>query len=327
MATLATLLAGAVAAFVGVPCYASSAELPAADEALAQAESASEPARPRYSLWGVASESLLGEHRERWRPLSVGTFFSEGWDQPWVAPPRGGGGAPRQSWLNAFNGAFYRSFHIIGGWIHHDNDAYDGAFSIDTPLNARTELTWTIPYVDSTVDARGNRHTGVGDFTLNTRFLLSETRDATQSFNVTFRMPTGHLDNGNDVASIEPAYEFWANWWRGLVVRGGVGLAAPYNHDGVRNAGARTTVLGNVSAGYYVTPHDLAPIGDLVWYVSANLTTLTDGRGPNTTTLTFTPGFRTYLGGKLYLFGGVELPATEPKPFDYQVLAELLMEY
>ena len=43
--------------------------------------------------------------------------------------------------------------------------------------------------------------------------------------------------------------------------------------------------------------------------------------------LTFTPGFRTYLGWNLYLFGGVEMPATEPKPFDYQVLAELLMEY
>jgi hypothetical protein len=54
---------------------------------------------------------------------------------------------------------------------------------------------------------------------------------------------------------------------------------------------------------------------------------LTDNRGPNTITLTFTPGFRTYLGGNLYLFGGVALPATKPKPFDYQVLGELLMPY
>jgi len=27
------------------------------------------------------------------------------------------------------------------------------------------------------------------------------------------------------------------------------------------------------------------------------------------------------------LFGGVEVPVTEPKPFDYQVLSELLMPF
>jgi hypothetical protein len=61
-----------------------------------------------------------------------------------------------------------------------------------------------------------------------------------------------------------------------------------------------------------------------VWYVSTNLSQLTDNRGDNTTTLTFTPGFRTHLGWNWFAFGGVELPATKPKPFDYQVLGELL---
>jgi len=101
----------------------------------------------------------------------------------------------------------------------------------------------------------------------------------------------------------------------------------PYNHDGVREAKARTSFLGNLAVGYYFTPHDVPPVGDLVWYVSTNLATLTDGRGPNTTTLTFTPGFRTYLGGNLYLFGGVEVPATKPMPFDYQILGELLRPF
>jgi len=36
------------------------------------------------------------------------------------------------------------------------------------------------------------------------------------------------------------------------------------------------------------------------------------------------PGFRTHLGWNWFTFGGVELPATKPKPFDYQVLGELL---
>jgi hypothetical protein len=302
------------------------------EETLDQTETPPVSARPKYSLWGAAKESLFGDvyaHPERWQPMSLGTFFTEGWNEPWVSPPKGGGGAPRQSWLNAFNGVFYRLVSTTGGWAHGDGgDAYSGSLTVDTPLNARTQLQWTVPYVASNLGADGDRHTGFGDFSLTTRFLLSETQDVTQSFNVAFRAPTGDVANHNAVASITPDYEFWANWWRGLVVRGGVGLAVPFNHDGLTKAGARTTFLANLAAGYYFTPHDLAPVGDLVWYVSTNLSQPTDNRAPNNiTTLTFTPGFRTYLGWNLYLFGGVEVPATAPKAFDYQVLGELLMPF
>jgi hypothetical protein len=154
--------------------------------------------------------------------------------------------------------------------------------------------------------------------------MLSETRDLTQSFNVTFRTPTGDTDTGSSIAAVSPTYEFWANWWRGLVVRGGAGMSVPYNHTGTREVGARTAFLGNLSAGYYFTPHDLTPVGDLVGYVATNLTQLTDDRGPATTTLTFTPGFRTHMGANWYLLGGVELPATQPEPFDFQILAGLM---
>ena len=76
----------------------------------------------------------------------------------------------------------------------------------------------------------------------------------------------------------------------------------------------------------YFTPHDLTPIGDLVAYVSANFTQLTDS-GPKTTTLTLTPGFRTHLGRNWYLLGGVVVPVTNPKPFDYQVQTALMIVF
>jgi hypothetical protein len=326
IARLATLLGLGLAGIVAGPTCTWGAE-----SATAQSEVTPVAAAPTYSVWGAARESLFGDpyaHPERWRAMSLGTFFTEGWDEPWISPPRGSGGAPRQSWLNAFNGVFYRLVSSTFGWAHGAHDAYSGSLTVDTPLSARLQLQWTIPFVASTVGGDGDRHTGVGDFSLTTRFLLSETQDVTQSFNVAFRTPTGDVVNHNGVASIEPDYEFWANWWRGLVVRGGVGIAIPFNHDGLADAGARTTLLGNLSAGYYFTPHDMAPIGDLVWYVSTNLSVLTDDRGPsNTATLTVTPGFRTYLGCNLYLFGGVEVPTTSPKPFDYQVLTELLVPF
>src|SRR6185369_6079366 len=181
------------------------------------------------------------------------------------------------------------------GWAHDGGDAYNGGLTLYTPFSRRFELREDVPFIVSNRGSDGDRHNAFGDFQVAPRFILSETRDLTQSFNVTFRTPTGDIDNGNGVAASVPDYEFWANWWRGLVVRGGAGLSVPYNHAGVREAGARTNFLGNLAAGYYFTPHDLTPVGDLVGYVAANLTQLTDNRGPATTTLTFTPGFRTHM--------------------------------
>ena len=58
--------------------------------------------------------------------------------------------------------------------------------------------------------------------------------------------------------------------------------------------------------------------------VFTNLTQAIDHRGPNTTTLTLTPGFRVHLRANWYGLGGVELPVTQPQPFDYQVLGGLM---
>jgi hypothetical protein len=41
--------------------------------------------------------------------------------------------------------------------------------------------------------------------------------------------------------------------------------------------------------------------------------------GPKDTVFTLTPGFRTHLGANWYLLGGVEVPVTSPKAFDFQV--------
>jgi len=285
---------------------------------------------PPTGVFEAARESLFGNvyaEPTRWRPLSLSTFFTEGWDEPWASPVPGAGGAPRQGWLNAADGVFYRL--VIGTFAYTNDlgehgDGYDGGATLYTPLSRRLEMRWDVPFVTSNEGATGSRHTGFGDFQVTPRFMLSETEVATQSFNLTFRTPTGDVDNGNSVAAIIPAYEFWSNWWQGLVVRGGASMSVPYNHTGTREVGARTEFLGNLAAGYYFTPHDLTPVGDLVGYVAANVTQLTDGRGPATTTLTLTPGFRSHLGANWYLLGGVELPTTQPEPFSYKVLGGLM---
>lgn len=284
------------------------------------------------SFLDVVKESLTGPAYApgRWTPLTLGTFFSEGWDDPWVNGPRGqgGDGAPRQGWLNDQDGVFYRLAVAKFGFARDvgNGDEWTSSISVFTPINRRVELRWDLPLI---LANRGSipghdYHVGSPDFQLTPRFALSETENSAQTLDVTFRMPTGDTFNGQGQAAVTPTYNFWVNPWRTFVVRGGVGFEIPFGHQSLDELGARTTFAGNLALGYYFTPHDLTPIGDMVWYVSTNVTSAIDNRGPNTTTLTFTPGFRVHLGDDWYALGGVELPATQPQPSDYQVLGGLM---
>jgi hypothetical protein len=94
----------------------------------------------------MLAESLVGDVYEpvRWRELRMGTFFTEGWTEAWAGGPNGDGGAPRQGWLNAQDGVFYRLGLFTGNWATDvsNADAYAGG------------LTWLItgdlvPYVSA----------------------------------------------------------------------------------------------------------------------------------------------------------------------------------
>lgn len=283
-----------------------------------------------YSFGEAAIESLTGDvysQPDNWQKLSYTDLFSKGWDKPWVSPPTGGGGAPRQGWLNAYEGVFYRLGISVFGWQHdlaNTGDGYTGSLTLFSPLNQRLEIQTDIPMVVSNQRPGAERETNFGDLQITPRLMLSESRDVTQTLNITFRTPTGDKSNlGSSIAAITPNYQFWANWWKGLVVRGGAGFFVPYGGD-LNASGARSTFNANIAVGYYFTPHDLTPIGDMVWYLSTNLNKTIDDRGPARTLVTLSPGFRTHLGQNWYLHGAVEVPVTQPVPFDYQVLGGIM---
>jgi len=296
--------------------------MPAASRA---AQSTSTGDQEPTTFFGVVGKSLAGDVYDpaRWHELTLGSFFTDGWDEAWASGPNGEGGAPRQGWLNAYDGVFYRLFLFTFNWAHEgSNDGYVGGLTAYTPLNKRFQFRFDIPFFVSE-PRHPERETGFGDFQVTPRFLLSESVNFTQSLDLTFRTPTGTERTGNNIGAFSPVYNFWWNAVAGLVVRGGIGGFVPWSGH------AGNAFLGNLAVGYYFTPHDLIPVGDLVWYVATNLNQLTDSeiagtQVPSTTTVTFTPGFRTHLGANFYLLGGVEVPATHPKPFDYQVLAALM---
>jgi hypothetical protein len=77
---------------------------------------------PNDGFFGAMGKSLTGDvygDPSKWRELSLSNFFTEGWNRAWVSPPPGGGGAPRQGWLNSFDGVFYRL--AVGTYGYADN--------------------------------------------------------------------------------------------------------------------------------------------------------------------------------------------------------------
>ncbi|WP_221901928.1 hypothetical protein [Bathymodiolus platifrons methanotrophic gill symbiont] len=91
-----------------------------------------------------------------------------------------GGGAPRQGWLNAYEGVFYRLSLGIFGWKHHSNstDSYTGTLETFTPINSRFEVRTDIPVSSNSED------TNFGDFRIQARIMLSESRNFTQTLNI-----------------------------------------------------------------------------------------------------------------------------------------------
>ena len=128
---------------------------------------------------GAIVKSLTGDvyaDPSRWRELSWSTFFTEGWDEAWVSPPPGGGGAPRQGWLNAFDGVFYRLG--IATYAYGENSAatatrtWASSSSTCRSTAASSFASTCLWRLEPRRD--GASTTNFGDFQIMPRFIVSE---------------------------------------------------------------------------------------------------------------------------------------------------------
>jgi Putative MetA-pathway of phenol degradation len=292
----------------------------------------------------VIGESLLGPLRPHaWRPLGLGSLFSEGWDEPYAPAPSD---APRQTWINNADGAFYRlyvtSFSFARGTPNGGNE-YNGSYFLFTPLSRRFELGWFVPFVVSAPDALSasgrSNWTDFGDLTIAPRVLLAEDRRYTVTANLFVRTPTGSTRNGNGVASLSPDVEFWANPTERWVVRGGLGVTVPTNNTAAStqllavnpwsgfnaSPGPFTSFDARFAVGRYITPADSPIFSNLVPYLAVNLHTELSG-GTNTY-LSLTPGYRFGLGNDWYTLGGLEVPIVGPLPFETQAIFQFIKNF
>lgn len=313
-------------------------------------ESAEEPAPDlgyRFPWLDMIGQSAFGPLRpERWRPLGLGNFF-EGWDEPYAPVPSSGvNGAPRQTWINNADGAFYRlfvfSFSYAYGMPGHGT-GYAGDFFLFTPFSRRFEVGWFFPFVNATpnlLKPSGTPYsTAVGDLTVAPRILLAEDRRYTFTTNLYVRLPTGSIRNGNGIASLSPDIEFWANPIDRFVVRGAVGVTVPTNETAARlpylvlapfsgingTPGAFTSFDARLAVGQYITPPDARLLPDFVYYLASDFHTQLSGG--NATYFSLTPGFRFGVGNDWYFLGGIEVPLVGPLPFQTQTTFQLIKNF
>lgn len=269
------------------------------------AQDATPPVSRPTGFLDVALASTFGpSDYAPWRPLSLQTLFTEGWDEPWIAEPNDSGDA-QQGWINAADGNFYRLYFFSYTFTNHlsqGGDGHTGAYTVYTPLSRRLELITNIPFVTSqptfsvgkqslvnpSQPTRHGTSAGFGDMSFTPRVMLIDTDDFSLNVQTTIQTPTGYRPTGSGQAILTPGIQSWWNYAPGWIVRGGFNAGV-----GVNPRAGGTTLLSQLVLGHVFTPHDVPLFGDFTIYLSANSYN-TVSASKNTATLT--PGFRTHLG-------------------------------
>ena len=131
-----------------------------------------------------STTSRSPEAQARWTPLPLSTFFTEGWDQPFVLPTSGDGGlagtggSPRFGWINQFGGLNYRVWflelfyanNVLGPNYRSNGNQYILDWTIFVPFNRRltVQFDW-LTIVSNKGGANNTYHGNIGDTTITPR--------------------------------------------------------------------------------------------------------------------------------------------------------------
>ena len=305
--------------------------------------------RVEMGFFDTIGESIFGDASEagKWRPLTLGNFFSEGWLEPWAGGPAGESGlTPRHGWLGAFEGTFYRLWLVNGTYQNNlskpfGGNYYRGDASIFIPFSRRFELYLNVPFVvaNGTEDPKRGYRSDFGDMSIAASFLLSESKSFTQLLTLGTIVPTGQTATGGNLMSVFPRYSFWSNPGGAWVVRGGAGVNVPLNKNDQRSvqtitpgpgflfgeSTSQTSFNGDLAIGRYFTPHDTL-FGDLVVYANCQVVVPFEDRN-RPTYVGVGPGTRFQIAGDWYFLHYWEFPLVGPPAFDYQMQTAIVKAF
>ena len=278
------------------------------------AEARSRPRRENGPLQ-VILLSIFGSGKEEpFTPLLLRDVFTDGWDEPWIAPPEDADMPRRQGWVKSADGLFFRNLVLTyqnTEGLPTGQDANLGLFQFQSPLSRRLWISLDVPFVTtaSSVDGVAGA-TAFGDFNVTTRVMLHESRRTSVIAGLGVRTPTGTLSTFSGLARLDPDVQFWRHLAGRWSMRGSIGVDVPLNNFDV----LPTNLQSILAIGETITGHDRLLIGDFQYYVSANMHNNLSS-APGHTFFSLTPGFRTHLGGEYFLAGGYEIPLVGPLPY------------
>lgn len=269
----------------------------------------------RYGVLEILRSSVFARPLDpvpTWTPLTLGGI-ADGWWEPWIAPPSPTGGSVRQGWVGSFDAFFNRM--LVGAYsvtnaIQPNRSEHNGVLMYETPVTRRYMFGLVAPFVNRFRHGADTRATTFGDLVVENRFLVNETRNATVSFNLNLQLPTGDAAMGGHRTSINPYAAFFQDLGWGFSVRGAVGADIPLDS---KPDGVDTTLIGQLGMGQTLTPHDTPFLADFTYYAVVNYRAFLGAA--NSRFVSITPGFRTHLGSDFWLLGGIDIPVSNPRPF------------
>jgi hypothetical protein len=291
-------------------------------------------------VWASIFEDIYSpEAQKKWTPLPLLTFFTEGWDDPFVLPPLGDGGfvkpadgigANRIGWIDAFGGSFFRAWFFEGFYAnrvgHTNNNQYLQDFTIFVPFNRRFEIQFDTLFI---VSNRGGTsktyHTNWGDTTIHPRLMLQESKNLGQILEMGIQTPTGRLENGQGHTSLFPLYSMWCNPIGKLSLRFSTGANIPVAQN---NHGAYTTYFNLLGLGYYFPGKEENFVHNSTVFLVAEDSAVITGTPRHENFFSLLPGFTTQIGKKLWFpYFGIQVPMTGPQAFTYQMIWAIVHAY
>lgn len=295
----------------------------------------------------VIHESLFGPADPKdWQPLSLGTFFSEGWDQPFANAPLGTNGAPKQNWIGAPGGIFGRYLtldffytngmnHVPGNFLtantpfmpahpHTNGNQYASYTTVFLPLNARVELFFGTVFITSNKSSPTGGYTANwGDTGVQARFHFIEQRNFSLVGMIGERIPTGKPVNGSGINFVSFGLESWWNFTSQWVVRGGTLINALTGRPS-----ANSVYVNQLSLGRYFTDQNATFFKQFEVHVTATVLSNVS-KSPHENNVYLFPGFRFSLDrdGKLSVLGGVQTSVSGPQAYDWQPQAALTWKW